>query len=179
MPLDEQLDRLSYVDAALNYLVPMAEKPVNYNYPPPAGMPWRNGEYRPEPVRIRDARPLIGELSLDKQGFALTQHTSKVVDFYDPAAVKAVYYPEMEQLVKAATGARRVLCFDHIVRHAPKAESRVNGVKEPATRVHNDYTEASGPQRVRDLLPGEAAALLARRFAVVNVWRAIQGPLQD
>ncbi len=125
MPLDEQLDRLSYVDAALNYLVPMAEKPVNYNYEPPAGTPWRNGEYRPEPVRIRDARPLIGELSLDKQGFALTRHETKVASFYDPAAVKAVYYPEMEQLVTAATGARRVVCFDHIVRHAPKAENRV------------------------------------------------------
>jgi hypothetical protein len=179
MPLDDELDRLGYVDASLNYLVPMADKPVAYNYPPPDGTPWRNAEYRAEPVRIRDARPLIGELSLDKQGFALTRHVSQLADFYDPAQVKAVYYPEMERLVQAVTGARRVVCFDHIVRHAPRAESRVNGVKEPAKRVHNDYTEASGPQRVRDLLPDEAEELLKRRFAVVNVWRAIHGPLQD
>jgi hypothetical protein len=179
MPLDEQLDRLPHVDAALNYLVPMVGKPVNYNYTPPAGTPWRTGEYRPQTVRIRSARPLLDELSLDKQGFALTRHTTKVANFYDPAEVKTVYYPEMERLVQAATGARRVLCFDHIVRHAPRAESKLNGVKEPAKRVHNDYTEASGPQRVRDLLPAEADALLARRFAVVNVWRPLHGPLQD
>jgi hypothetical protein len=179
MPLDDQLDRLGYVDTTLNFLVPMAAKPVSYNYPPPDGTPWRNGEYRAEPVRIRDARPLIGAPSLDKEGFALTRHATKVASFYDQAAVKAVYYPEMAQLVQAATGARRVVCFDHIVRHAPKAENRLNGIKEPAKRVHNDYTEASGPQRVRDLLPDEAAQLLQRRFAIVNVWRAIHGPLRD
>lgn len=39
--------------------------------------------------------------------------------------------------------------------------------------VHNDYTERSAPQRVRDLLaPEEAERLLAGRFALVNVWRS-------
>jgi hypothetical protein len=46
-------------------------------------------------------------------------------------------------------------------------------------RVHNDYTEASGPQRVRDLMGAEADALLAHRFAFLNVWRPIRGPLLD
>jgi len=37
-------------------------------------------------------------------------------------------------------------------------------VREPVLNVHNDYTD--GPaQRVRDLVPGEAEALLQRRFA--------------
>ena len=40
--------------------------------------------------------------------------------------------------------------------------------------VHNDYTEKSGPQRVRDLLPpDEAEARLKKRFAEYNVWRNI------
>jgi hypothetical protein len=179
MPLDEQLESLSYVEAPLNFLVPMAEKPVNYVYEPPPGTPQRNGVYQPVIVRVRDARPLVGELSLDTYGFALGRHASQVANFYDPAEVERVYYREMEAVVKAQTGARRVLCFDHIVRHAPKSETRINGVKEPAKRVHNDYTEKSGPQRVRDLLPDEADALLQRRFAVVNVWRALHGPLED
>src|SRR5258708_32165886 len=87
----------------------------------------------------------------------------------------------MELLVKQVAGAARVVCFDHIVRHAPKAQTLPGGggIKEPAKRVHNDYTEKSGPQRVRDLLPDEAETLLKRRFAVVNVWRPIVGPLQD
>lgn len=179
MPLDDRSDRLAYVEADLNYLVPMAGKPVNYNYPPPDGVPWRTAEYKPERVRVHDARPLLGELSLDKQGFALAPCQAPAVDWYDPAVVKATYYPAMEALVRETTGARRVLCFDHIVRHAPRAQVKLNGIKGPAQRVHNDYTENSGPQRVRDLLPAEAEALLQRRFAVVNVWRVLHGPLHD
>jgi hypothetical protein len=43
--------------------------------------------------------------------------------------------------------------------------------------VHNDYTEWSGPQRVRDLLGNEAETLLARRFAIIQTWRAIADPI--
>ena len=44
--------------------------------------------------------------------------------------------------------------------------------------MHNDYTEWSGPQRVRDLLPeDEAEALLKNRMAVVQVWHPIRGPV--
>ncbi len=46
-------------------------------------------------------------------------------------------------------------------------------------RVHNDYTEWSGPQRVRDLLPDEADALLRRRFAIIQVWRPIRHPVES
>jgi hypothetical protein len=46
-------------------------------------------------------------------------------------------------------------------------------------RVHNDYTEWSAPQRVRDLLPQEADALLARRLAIVQVWRPIRRPVES
>jgi hypothetical protein len=45
-------------------------------------------------------------------------------------------------------------------------------------RVHNDYTEWSGPQRVRDVLPDEADALLAGRFAIIQVWRPIRHPVE-
>jgi hypothetical protein len=179
MPLDDQLDQLSAVQAPLNYLVPMVGKPVAYNYDPPPGVPRRTGEYRPVTVTVRDMRSIAAELSLDKQGFAVAWHDTAVVDFYDPGAVERVYYREMERLVMATTGATRVLCFDHIVRHAPRADTKLNGVKEPAKRVHNDYTENSGPQRVRDLLPDQAESLLKRRFAVINVWRPLHGPLLD
>ena len=45
--------------------------------------------------------------------------------------------------------------------------------------VHNDYTEWSGPQRVRELLPDEADELLQGRFAIIQVWRAINHPIQS
>ncbi|MBV9201754.1 MAG: methyltransferase, partial [Alphaproteobacteria bacterium] len=55
---------LNSVLAPLNFLVPMAEKPVAYNYEPPPGVPVRTGESEEHQVPIRDARPLIGRLSL-------------------------------------------------------------------------------------------------------------------
>jgi len=46
--------------------------------------------------------------------------------------------------------------------------------------AHNDYTDRSGPQRVRDLIGGaEAEALIQKRFAVINVWRPIRGPVES
>ena len=45
--------------------------------------------------------------------------------------------------------------------------------------MHNDYTEWSGPQLVRDLLPDEADELLKHRFAIVQVWRAINQPIES
>ena len=88
------------------------------------------------------------------------------------------YYPEMEALVKAQTGAARVVVFDHTLRTADDAAREARKIREVVRRVHNDYTEWSGPQRVRDLLPQEAEALLRRRFAIVQVWRPIRYPVE-
>src|SRR5258706_598992 len=52
-------------------------------------------------------------------------------------------------------------------------------VNEPILSAHNDYTEWSAPQRVRDLLPDEADKLLAGRFAIIQVWRAINQPIES
>src|SRR5438046_9410125 len=88
--------------------------------------------------------------------------------------------PEVEALLKARTGAARVLIFDHTLRRRmPAEDDRLGGVQLPAMRVHVDYTEKSAPRRVRDLVPGEADRLLARRFAFINVWRPIGGTVPD
>lgn len=167
------------VKAQLNYLVPMAERPVAYNYEPPAGTPWRTGAYVAQTVAIRDGRPFNDHLSLDKQGFRLLRDASAVSDFYDDAQVASVYHPELERLVKQAAGATRVVVFDTTLRSGKPLPGR-KPVKEPARRIHNDYTEKSGPQRVRDLLAAdEAEALLRGRFAVINVWRPIRGPVLE
>ena len=79
------------------------------------------------------------------------------------------YYPEMEALVKAESGASRVVVFDHTLRTADDEQREARKIREVVRRVHNDYTEWSGPQRVRDLLPDEADDLLRRRFAIVQV----------
>ena len=170
---------LNSVVAPLNFLVPMAEKPVAYNYEPPPGVPQRTGGSEEHRVPIRDARPLVGELSLDKEGFVLLRHQTAVKNFYDEDEINSVYYPETERVMKEATGAARVVAFDHIVRNAAMAAIGGSQIKLPAKRVHNDYTAWSSPQRVRDLMGDEAEELLKHRFAIINLWRPIRGPLLE
>jgi len=47
-----------------------------------------------------------------------------VVNFYDEHEVEAVYYPEVERLVQAVTGAAKVVVFDHTRRCASAARQR-------------------------------------------------------
>ncbi len=179
MHRDEQLDR---VTAALNYLAPMAEKPVTYTFEPPPGVPWRTGALEARTVAVRDARPAAARLSLDAQGFAFLRAPTAAGDLYDDAEVRSVYLPESERLVQAATGAARVIAFDYNRRSAPRAAAGEGGAKEPVKRVHNDFTARSGRERAKAELAArgaDAEALLRGRFALVNLWRPIRGPVEE
>jgi hypothetical protein len=178
--IQEQADaEIEVVNARLNYLAEATPKPVNYTYDPPAGVPRRSGKYVEHRVAVRNGREVLGKLSLDINGFVLTEHETAVKDFYDSDEVKSVYYPEVECLLKRVTGAGRVVVFDHIVRNPLLAERGEKGARAPAKFVHNDYTFKSALRRVRDLVPKEADLLLRNRFAEINVWRAIRGPIES
>ena len=140
------------------YLTRTAEKPYVYTYDPPDGVARTNMIPESHSVPIFDMRQVADGLSLDVQGFALVHAPTIVSDFYDAAQLEAIYYREAEDLVKQATGAERVVVFDHTIRRREHGvEDRTPGIpRQPVTRVHGDYTEVSGPQRVRDLM-GEAA----------------------
>jgi hypothetical protein len=175
------LSDLAHVDAALNYLAPMTERPRNYACEPPAGVPRSNTAPDTHTVPVYDARPIASEISLDRQGFALLRQETAIRDFWDDDELRKVYYPEADAAIAHATGAARVFIFDHTRRkRVPGANDRTAGVpRQPATRVHVDHTVKSGPQRVRDLLGDEAEALLHGRVQVINLWRPIRGPLRD
>ena len=166
------------IQASLNYLVDGVAKPVTIVADPGYDSSY-TGMYEARTVSVQNARPMTGELSLDEQGFLFIAHNTAVTNFYDEDEVRRVYYPELEGLVKELTGAARVLMFDHTLR-AEEHETRIEKkVREPVQTVHNDYTEWSGPKRVRDLLPAaEAEALLQNRLAVIQVWRPIRLPVQ-
>jgi len=129
-------------------------------------------------VPIRDGRPVRESFSLDTSGFVLVDHATAMGDFFDRDELKRVYLPEMERLIAAQTGAVRVHVFDYTLRSGDETVRQALKIREPVKSVHNDYTEWSGPQRVRDILPGEAEQLLTRRFAIVQVWRAINQPIE-
>jgi hypothetical protein len=90
-----------------------------------------------------------------------------------------VYYPEVEELIKRESGAARVVIFDHTLRSGEEGEREAKLIREPVLSAHNDYTEWSGPNRVREFLPDEAEELLKHRFAIIQVWRAINQPIES
>ena len=173
------------VAAVLHYLTPTAEKPVSYTFEPPPGVPWQSGRYEPRRVEIVDARASGLDASVDREGFALVEAPSEVEDFWDENQVRAIYYPEAERLLKAALGARKAFIFDHTLRRRvgrgplQTDRTRDGAPREPVGRVHVDHTERSGPRRLRDFLGDDADAWLKGRFAIVNLWRPLFGPLDD
>ena len=130
-------------------------------------------------VRIRNGRPLADRFQFEREGFRFIEHRSRVADFYDEAAVRRVYYPECEALIKEVSGARRVVVFDHTLRTASEKERESRKIRDIVNRVHNDYTEWSGPQRVRHIMGAEAEELLRGRFAIIQVWRPINHPVES
>ena len=131
----------------------------------------------PRRVTINDARGAVPAPSLDREGFELRRAPTAVTNFADAAEVRAVYYPEVEALLRDVTGAVRAVAFEHDVRR--NVSTGGGEAREPVRVVHDDYTEESAPGRVRLYLPDEAEQLLRRRYAVINVWRPIAHPVYD
>ena len=169
------------VRATLNYLHRTDRRPYLYMFDPPDGVPPAWGEIHPVPdVPVRNGRLLPEPPSLDGNGFEFHLQETAVTDFYDPVQIRDIYYPEVESLLAVITGAEKIVIFDHTLRAIEKFHAGIKGMRPPTMNIHNDYTEASGPERVRDHLPPEEAERrLKHRFLEINVWRPIRGPLQD
>jgi hypothetical protein len=174
-------DSLPHVTGELTYLAKMDEKPHTYAYDLPPGQPRTNMLPDVRALPIYDMRLLGDAMSLDREGFKLIEAPTEARDLYDEDELRRVYYPEAEWLIAEATGANRVVVFDHTIRvRTPDVADRTPGIpRQPVTRIHGDYTDLSGPQRVRDLMGAEAEELLKRRYAIINLWRPIKGPLLD
>jgi hypothetical protein len=176
----EQAAAPKTIEATLSYFIDTETMPVTL-VGAPGGSDQRVGGGKPDPHRvvILNGRLHAGEFLLERNGFRFVHHDTKVADFFDEHEVRRVYYPEMEALVKAESGASRVAVFDHTLRTDDTELRNSRKIREVVRRVHNDYTEWSGPQRVRTFLPDEADDLLGRRFAVIQVWRPIRRPVES
>ena len=167
--------------AALVYALDTGEPLVNETFAEGNVQRRVTGSYAPFEMPIHDARARAAAdpaaFSLDQNGFTLMPHATQVADFFDPLQLRDIYYPEVIALVKQVIGASRVVVFDHTLRSGNEQQRQQQLLREPVFTVHNDYTEWSGPQRVRELLPDEAEALLQRRFAIIQVWRAVAQPI--
>ena len=168
-----------FVTAEIPYTIDTGEQLVNETFGPNNIRRRKTGTHELKPMTVANGRLIVNQLSLEEQGFVFVEHKTKVVDFFDAEQLKRVYYPEVEQLIKSVSGAARVVIFDHTLRSGDEAEREAKLIREPVLSAHNDYTEWSGPNRVREFLPDEAETLLTRRFAIIQVWRAINQPIQS
>jgi hypothetical protein len=175
----EQQATADTIEATVNYLLDSGQTPSTYVCGPGSVDVRTGSTLEPRAVTIRNGRRDAEDFLLEREGFRFVRHDTEVVDFYDEQEIRRVYYPEMEALVRAESGASRVFVFDHTLRTADDDLRESRKIREVVRRVHNDYTEWSGPQRVRDLIPDEADALLRRRFAIVQVWRPIRHPVES
>mmetsp|Transcript_15066 Transcript_15066/g.31482 ORF Transcript_15066/g.31482 Transcript_15066/m.31482 type:complete len:308 (+) Transcript_15066:74-997(+) len=161
------------------FLIDDAVEPFQYTYQREDGGEQTNAKREDKMVTILDARDEQCSLSLDRHGMILVPHITALPtrDFYERQdRIMGEYYDEVRGLVQQATGASRVIIFDHQVRGM--------GSLPYALQVHNDYTYESGPQRIRTLALNQGAdgplipeedveRLLSQRFMFINVWRNI------
>ena len=86
-----RLHDLPHIDATLNYLAPTTERPRNYTFDPPPGVPRSNTTHEAHVVPVHDARGIASDITLDREGFALLNYHSAVGDFWDEDEVRRVY----------------------------------------------------------------------------------------
>ncbi|KAI0399487.1 hypothetical protein F4802DRAFT_34469 [Xylaria palmicola] len=173
----------SEVEAVLNYF-----KANEDGSPPAPTYVGRPETYErpvaPERVTITNIAGREAEFTLDKQGFQVHPHVAQEKDFDDDEHIKAVYYPETEQLLKDVTGASKVFIFDHTIRRQEKdartGDAPKLNLRGPVQRVHIDQSYAASLSRVPHHLPAEEAAeLLKGRVQIINVWRPIKTVERD
>ncbi|HEY7218628.1 MAG TPA: CmcJ/NvfI family oxidoreductase [Candidatus Binatia bacterium] len=166
------------VTVEIPYTVDNGEVLINESFGPKNVHGRRSGTVELKNMTLLNGRELSELLSLDEQGFVFVDHKTKVTDFFDESQLKNIYYPEIEELIRRQSGASRVVIFDHALRSGDQTEREEKLIRTPVLQAHNDYTEWSGPNRLREILPDEADELLKRRFAIIQVWRAIYRPIQ-
>ncbi len=176
---EQELAAPSEIEVPIFYLVDTGETPVFRQTDKASDSVTIAGTRVPHPMTIRNARLLPNEFSLDREGFAFAEHATAVTDFFDDAQLASVYTPELEVLIARLAGASEVKVFDHTRRSSDGAQREKRDWRDPVPLPHSDYTDRSVRQRMRDVYGYDAEDRLARRFAVVNAWRSMTGPVEQ
>lgn len=131
----------------------------------------RDPTYQNVATTIRDARREAAELEFERNGFTLARHPSSVGDFFDDDEVRAAYYPEVADLIRRISGAKRVVPYYHCQRSTDPARREGRAIRDAIPLVHTDHADNAVQELVAHYLPDEAEKLLARRAAVIQVWQ--------
>jgi hypothetical protein len=135
-----------------------------------------NMSLEPHDVRIHDARPAAGGLSLDREGFILVRHEAGLSADCDMAAEAAGYLDAVSTFLGELTGASLVLPQGTgLLKRANKA-----GAIGPSRWVHMDYTPAAADKWIGWIEGWEGRELRHYpRFAILQTWRCLTPPPCD
>ncbi|KAF2737094.1 putative CmcJ-like methyltransferase [Polyplosphaeria fusca] len=161
-------------------------KPYSLRFEPPEGFPRSNITLeRHEDLQIEDARPIIDEFSLEKQGFRIINLESKMAyeDFEDDARIVEIYLSEVANALQELLGASHVQIFEHTVRKRheefPVATGEPYRWNQPTSMAHVDTTSTWAADMVHRLNGDKAEDLLRGRIQCVNTWKPLRGPVRD
>ena len=170
----------------INYLLPGC--PVNRRFVAP-GEEVNTGTYQAYTVTIRDGRPIKDRFNLDRNGFVLAEHQSRVTDFFDKEQVDAIYPDEVVEVVKQLTGADRVAPLGWMVRtsgdlskfqHQTVGYTHKGGVQPPAGEAHVDMTPGRAENMARSIYENFFPdGKPYRRFIASSLWRVFSPAPQD
>jgi hypothetical protein len=164
------------IRAKFNYVVDNGVPPVRYIDWPEMAHNAVEPQYQQHDMAVRNGRPLRDTFNLDTHGFVFVDHHTQVKDFTDEAQRKNVYDLEVQALIKKHSGAVDVVVFDHTLRVSDAQMQQSMNARPTVKGVHNDYTEASAPRRLREIIGNtEAERRFKKRWAIIQVWRPIRG----
>ena len=176
MHLTNEKPAAAAIRASFNYIVDTGVPPVRYIDWPEMEHKAVPPQYRQYEMTIRNGRPLRDTFRLDVHGFVFVEHATRVRDFLDEAERARVYDPEVQALIRKHSGASEVVVFDHTIRASDEETRNSPSIRPTVKSVHNDYTEASAPRRLREIVgDAEAERRMRKRWAIVQVWRPIRG----
>lgn len=171
-------DDLPFVTATVNYSAKIDRARSDLVDP--------SNTYRPliaKTVKIKDARPIRHQLSLDNQGFVLVDHKSSVSHLRDPKLLDKTYHRELTRVVQDVTDADIVLPYKNYlqVRLSPRAPGESgNDLTRPAGFVHYDLTQETFANFIRWVQEAEGVSIKNfSRAMFVQSWRAVSEPPQD
>lgn len=128
-------------------------------------------------VTIRNARPLVDELSLDKEGFTLIQHSSSCLSKRIADISCKKYLEEMSLFIKDYFGACWVVPGRDgaVVRSAA-----ILGSGSSATAAHIDYAPIAAPMvAARESQEHGVGIRSYSRLMIIHAWRTLSSAPHD
>ncbi|UQR61568.1 hypothetical protein LRP30_32785 [Bradyrhizobium sp. C-145] len=132
-------------------------------------------------VTIRNARPIVNRLSLDREGFTLIQNRRSCVDKPHQETMCDRYLQEMVPFIKNRFNASWVVARrEAVVCRSAAGGNSTPTVKEPIVLAHIDYAPTIGPLAAAAASQSQGVPIQSySRLLIIQTWHALSPPPQD